>query len=225
MRKKVFYCIPTYKSYDHAYDGILAALRGTRPPDQVMVIDNSGDGSGTQYLIPLTQKFNNVYILPQAYNLGVAKSWNMFHDHYQDDHVIIANDDVQVEPYTIERLVTAAETNPRNILFSGEQNSGNAFSLFLLTKRGYDLIGKFDEAFYPAYFEDNDYARRMLLKGFTIVSITGATYLHVGSSTMKKYTQVEMDKHHHAFRACQARYIAKWGGLPTQEQFYTEFNR
>lgn len=224
MRKKVVYCIPTYKSFDHAYDGILAALRGTVTPDQITVIDNSGDGSGTQYLMPLTEKFSNVYILPQPYNQGVAKSWNMFHDLYPDDYVLIANDDVAVEAYTIERMIQAAEQDTRNIFFSGDGSSGNAFSFFLLKKAGYQLIGRFDEGFHPAYFEDNDYARRMLLMGYHIIPVSGATYLHVVSSTMKRYTQIEMEQHHRAFRACQSRYIAKWGGLPSQEQFYTEFN-
>ncbi len=224
MRKKVYYCIPTYKSFDHAYNGVLAALRSTLPPDQIAIIDNSGNGSGAEHLMPLTQKFSNVYIWPQTYNIGVAKSWNTFFNHYQDDYVIIANDDVEVEPYTIERMVTAAETNKRDIFFSGDGESGNAFSLFLLKKAGYDLIGAFDEKFYPAYFEDNDYARRMLLKGYRIIPVSGATYAHVGSSTIKRYTPQEWDVHHNAHRANERYYIVKWGGMPHNEQFETPFN-
>jgi GT2 family glycosyltransferase len=224
MKKKVSYCIPTYKSYELAYEGVLAALRGSVSPDQIIIIDNSGDGAGTTHLMPLTHKFANVHIWPQLYNIGVAKSWNTFHDSIGDDYIIIANDDVQVETYTIERMITAAEENPNDILFCGDGSSGNAFSLFMLTFAGYNIIGRFDERFYPAYFEDNDYARRMLLKGYKIHFVSGATYLHVGSSTMKKYTQLEMDAHHHAFRANQAYYISKWGGLPGYEEFYTTFN-
>lgn len=225
MKKKVYYCIPTYKSFDHAYDGVLAALRSTVVPDTIAIIDNSGNGTGTQYLKPLTERFHNVYIWPQTYNLGVARAWNTFHDTITDDYIIIANDDVQVEPYTIERMVTAAEQNPNQILFSGDGASGNAFSLFLLTKFGYDVIGKFDEHFYPAYFEDNDYARRMFLKGYYVVPVNGATYFHVGSSTMAKYTPMEMDAHHNAFRANMAYYLRKWGGMPQVEEFETPFNR
>lgn len=224
MSKKVFYCIPTYKSFDHAYDGVLAALRGTRPPDQIAIIDNSGTGVGTQHLMPLTQKFSNVYILPQSYNIGVAKSWNTFFANYPDDYVINANDDVMVDPYTIERIVDTAERNPQQIFFSGDGESGNAFSLFLLTRRGYDLIGAFDEKFYPAYFEDNDYARRMFLKGYNIVPVKGATYRHIGSSTIKRYTPQEWEMHHNAHRANERYYIAKWGGMPHNEYYDTPFN-
>lgn len=224
MNKKVYYCLPTYKSFDYAYEGVLAAMRSTLPPDQIVIIDNSGDGSGTAYLQPLAEKFNSVYIWPQTYNLGVARAWNLFHTTLPDDYILIANDDIQVEPHTIERIITTAEQNPDKILFSGDGHSGNAFSLFLLTKRGFNTIGAFDERFYPAYFEDNDYVRRMLLKGYSIVSVAGATYFHVVSSTLKKYTSQEMDAHHNAFRSNMAYYLQKWGGMPTEEQYETAFN-
>jgi len=224
MTHKVFYCLPTYKSFDLAYNSVLAALRSSRPPDQIAIIDNSG-GIGTQYLHPLVEKFANVYIWPQTTNIGVAASWNMFHNELQFDHVIIANDDIEVDTYTIERMVAAAETNPNQILFSGDGSSGNAFSLFLLTKRGYNLIGAFDEQFYPAYFEDNDYNRRMFLKGYHIQFVLGATYKHEGSSTLKRYTVEERDNHHSSFRANHTRYLHKWGGEPHEEVYESAYNR
>jgi GT2 family glycosyltransferase len=224
MENKIYYVIPTYKSFDLAFNGILAAMRGTVVPTSIIVIDNSGNGAATAYLEPLVKKYNNVYLWPQTYNLGVARSWNYAFDQIKNDYIIQANDDVEVEPRTIEYLVTAAKNNPKEIFFSGEQDSGNAFSLFLLTQRGYELIGAFDEDFYPAYYEDDDYAYRMKLKGYRIIPVHGATYFHVGSSTLKSYTPQEMDMHHNSFRANQARYKRKWGGLPRLEEFTTAFN-
>lgn len=223
MDRKIYYCLPTYKSFDLAYESVLAALRSTLVPDQIIIADNSTNGSGATYLQPLTEKFNNVYIWPQSVN-NVARTWNLFHETLNNDYIIIANDDIQVEPYTIEKLVTAADTNPDRIFFAGDGYSGNAFSLFLLTHHGFNTIGRFDEKFDPAYFEDNDYARRMLLKAYGITFVSGATYQHVGSSTINRYTPDEMNMHHNAFRANQAYYIRKWGGNPHQEIYETEFN-
>lgn len=225
MQDKIYYVIPTYKSFDLAFKGVLAAMRGTVQPSSIILIDNSGDGSGTKYLEPLVKKYPSVYIWPQTYNLGVARSWNYAFKQLRSDYIINANDDVEVEPRTIEYLIEAAKSNPKQIFFSGDGNSGNAFSLFLLTHAGYELIGDFDERFYPAYFEDNDYARRMLLKGYRIMPVMGATYFHEGSSTLKRYTPEEMSNHHTAFRANEAYYRSKWGGMPGVEEFTTEFNR
>lgn len=225
MNKSLFYCLPTYKSFDLAYASVLAALKGTLVPDQIIIIDNSGDGSGTQYLKPLTEQFDNVFIWPQIYNIGVAKSWNTFHKQLCDDYIVIANDDIQVHSRTLELMVSTAENNPNHVLFAGDGSSGNAFSLFLLTKRGYQLVGEFDEHFYPAYLEDNDFDRRARLLGQYIHFVIGATYDHVGSSTIKRYTPQEMDVHHNSFRANQAYYIRKHGGLPHQEIFETPFDQ
>ena len=219
---KVYYCCTTYKSFDLAYDSVLAALRSTLVPDQIIILDNSG-GQCTPHLQPLTEKFSNVFIWPQSKN-NLSHAWNTTFQNIAEDYIINANDDIQVEPYTIERMVYAAETNPKQILFAGDGTSGNAFSLFLLTQKGYNTIGKFDERFDPAYFEDNDYARRSLIKGYSIQSVIGATYQHVGSSTLKKYTPQEMDIHHNAFRANAAYYIQKWGGKPHEEIYETAFN-
>lgn len=224
MTKKLYYCIPTYKSFDLAAEGIHAAMRGSVKPDQIIVVDNSGNGQAAKYLGPLTDVYTNLYIWPQTYNIGVAASWNLFMNLPQD-YIVIANDDVQVDTYTLERMVVQAQANPQYMFFSGDGASGNAFSLFLLTKKGFDIIGEFDTQFYPAYFEDNDYARRMLMKGQHIHFVSGATYKHDVSSTLKRYTPIEMDNHHTAFRANQAYYLRKWGGMPHQEIYDTAFNQ
>lgn len=225
MDKKIYYCLPTYKSFDLAHESVLAAMRGTLPPDNVIIIDNSGDGSGTRYLQPLVEKYSNVFIWPQTYNIGVAKSWNTFHQTIGEDYIIIANDDIKVHSQTIEKIVYQAEQNKDEIFFCGDGNYGNAYSLFLLTKRGFDLVGIFDERYYPAYFEDRDHHYRMLKKGYNLRFVTGAGYDHVGSSTIKKYTPQEMDLHHNSFRSNEAYYIQKWGGVPHNEIFETAFDK
>lgn len=225
MQDKIYYVIPTYKSFDLAFKGALSSMRGTVVPSSIIIIDNSGDGSGTAYLEPLVKKYNNVYIWPQTYNLGVSRSWNYAFNQLKSDFIINANDDVEVEPRTIEYMIEAAKRNPEQIFFSGDGTSGNAFSLFLLTHSGYELIGEFDEKFYPAYFEDNDYAYRMKLKGYRIIPVTGATYFHVGSSTIKRYDAMEMNRHHEAHRANERYYLSKWGGMPGVEEFTTAFNK
>jgi GT2 family glycosyltransferase len=219
----IFYCTPTYKSFQECQESIDAVMNGSFVPDQVIIIDNSPDASGTSFLLPLTHRYTNVYIWPQGKNLGVAASWNLFHTQIEKDYIIIANDDIRVHTDTIKDLVTAAETTDKPLLV-GSGMSGNAFSLFLLKQWAFHKIGPFDERFYPAYYEDNDYVYRAYLLGLGITVIDSATYDHVGSSTLRKYTQQEMEAHHNAFRGNQSYYLSKWGGLPTQEVYTVEFD-
>lgn len=197
-----------------AYDGVLAALRGTVVPNEIIVIDNSGDGSGAHHLKPLIDKFTNVFIWPQERNLGVAGSWNKFHDTIQNDYIIIANDDVTVHPYSIEYLLQATNKHPNEVLFSGSSSSGNAFSFFLLKQEGYKKIGGFDTAFYPAYYEDNDYVIRANLLGYNLIALDYVTYDHKPSSTLARYSAAEMETHHHNFQRNTRYFVSKWGGLP-----------
>ncbi len=222
MDRQVYYCIPTYKAFDLAYNGILAVLKGTIVPNKVIVIDNSGTGEAARYLHQLTELYSNVFIWPQTRNLGVAGSWNKFHDELCADNIIIANDDVSVHPHTIEKLLAMADANPSQVLFAGESR-WNAFSLFLLKRAGYEKIGGFDTNFYPAYYEDNDYVRRAHLLGYQLMTSAEATYDHIPSSTLARYTLQEKEIHHNNFRRNTSYYMSKWGGLPTKEIYNEPF--
>lgn len=220
----LYYCIPTYKSFDECKQAVNTVMAGSLIPDQITIIDNSGNGAGTRALQELLID-PRIIIWPQTRNLGVAVSWNMFHTIIGRDYIIIANDDVMPHYHTVNEMFLAAKEHDDLPIIYGSGDSGNAYSLFLLRKWGFDKIGSFDERFYPAYFEDNDYAYRVhVLAGYPSYSAPNATYDHVGSSTMKKYTPAEMDAHHHAFRANALYYSSKWGDEPGRERYTTPFD-
>lgn len=219
---KIFYCVPTYKSFQECIEGIHTVQQGSLRPTDIIICDNSGDGSGTNALHTLTQQYTNVYIWPQNRNIGVAAAWNKFMA-LDQDYVIIANDDIKVHHDSIEKLISAADTHPDDVLFTSAGLAGNAYSFFLLKQKGYKAIGMFDERFYPAYFEDNDYDYRRRLLGYTFVLIPDLTLDHVGSSTLKKYTQDELQQHHYAFNRNNIYYQNKWGGNPGVEKYTTPF--
>lgn len=217
----LIYCIPTLKSFDLCGKSIDAVMHGSRKPDKIYVMDNSGISAAKDYLHTMgyTSTYPNLEIITAYYNLGVAGSWNEFMriNERMGGDCIIANDDIEVHHFTIEAIVERSKQDFDQIFFAGSGASGNAFSLFILTQLGYKLIGPFDERFYPAYFEDNDYARRMSIAGYNIITVQEATYDHVGSSTLKAYTPEERDAHHRAFRKNASYYEWKWGGLVGQE--------
>jgi GT2 family glycosyltransferase len=104
-----------------------------------------------------------------------------------------------------------------------EHNAGNAYSCFVINDKCIDLISYFDETFYPAYYEDCDYARRMLLKGREITKIPNCQYIHVGSRTLNNFSDIEKQYHNETFKANEAYFVRKWGGMPTQEIYSTPF--
>ena len=144
--------------------------------------------------------------------MGVAASWNEALRRF-GDYVIIANDDVEITPTTIETFVAQAELSDKLLFLC---DIGQGFPFFLIKQAAVRLVGLFDEQFTPAYFEDTDYLHRLALVGQKPVIIEGGVRHpapEAAATTMR-----EMD-----WRADlivgqnRQRYIAKWGGLPGHE--------
>lgn len=223
------YCIPTFNSFERCEEAIRSVMRSSLKPDALIIIDDSGTGASLTRLVPVLAEYHNagqtVLLWVHERRCGVATSWNQFmRDTAAYDRVIIANDDVFVHPDTIQRMMIAADEQPDEVFFAGDGHSGNTFSFFLLTRKGYDEIGPFDERFFPAYFEDNDYSRRITLAGYKHVMVDGAIYDHIGSSTLKSYSREEEQLHHQQFRANEDYYKYKWGGPPHKELYHLPFN-
>lgn len=220
----ITYCIPTYNRQDLLVTAINAAISGTIAPDKFIIVDNSALGKarnsifGTEF-----QKSVTIDIIEAEENLGCSITWNMFMRD-NEDYIIIANDDVAVHKDTILSLVSAATNNPDKPMFTGSGHSGNSFSLFLLRKWAWELLGEFDEQFKPAYFEDNDWHYRLKLLGLDFISLNEATFDHVGSGTLRALTGRQLEVHHKKFARNQDYYKAKWGDIPGKEIFTIPFN-
>lgn len=157
-------------------------------------------------------------------NLGVAASWNLFlrlaFELNDYSALIIANDDIILGGNTIQSMLDKSAQFPEAIISAGPEDSrGNEFSLFCIPKAVYESLGKFDEQFYPAYFEDNDYQYRMKLNNVPLIKSGGDAYYHRGSTTINTYTPERLEKHHEDFRKNEMLYVQKWGGVPGKETF------
>jgi GT2 family glycosyltransferase len=203
--------IPTIRRFDLLNQCIDSALEGSVAPDQVLVVDNSAgrcpQHAGVRYLVP-------------THNLGVAASWNRIADVAGGDWLILSNDDVVFAPDTIERLLTVAEDTPRAGIVSVFE--GQRFCVFLLRWAAFLDVGRFEESFYPAYFEDNDYAYRLTLRGWE-QPVAYSNVQHVGSATFRAFNPMEQRRHHKQFALNQERYIQRWGGKPGEEVFTTPY--
>jgi GT2 family glycosyltransferase len=101
---------------------------------------------------------------------------------------------------------------------------GPDFSCFLIAFACHDNY-RFDEGFVPAYCEDLDYHRRVLLAGagHRIFSVN-IPYLHYASGTLKAMDPARKAAIEAAItRGSRARYQAKWGGPVNQETLVHPF--
>jgi len=211
--------IPTLSRFDLVDRLLISIYNQSVRPDRIIVIDNSNGK-----LLPIEG-----IEIHKANNIGVSGSWNFGLKSIQDnDLLFICNDDNFLEKTAIETISNLAKDNPEQAFFA---SAGGGFSFFAIkkTKMFYD-IGYFDEGFYPAYFEDNDYHYRMKLKNYDFICSEQELYrLGVngeGSQTINSNKTKEADREliQLGYRVNQLRYVQKWGGGTNEEKFIKPFN-
>lgn len=157
---------------------------------------------------------------------------------------LVVNNDVRIHAKTVETLsriltrdhalfVTAVgvtkeqfeETN----FFAVESapfdhRGGPDFSCYLISKECHAKF-RFDENFIPAFCEDLDYHRRLMLagEGQRIFSVN-LPYLHLASQTLKQVEpQQRMKIEQQIGQGSRAYYQKKWGGPVNAERFWVPF--
>ncbi|WP_010585586.1 glycosyltransferase [Schlesneria paludicola] len=207
-----FVGIPTYNCYDLCANLIDSVFRNTALPQVVYVIDNGDGPARFHYDHPQVSIFR-----PQR-NLGVSRSWNLLHRFAAPYPIVILNDDIELGRNCLERLVTC---DGLAVTIDGS----HAYEAFMMREEVWQTIGDFDEAFFPAYFEDNDHARRLELAGIEIVCPTNDGVVSCGRSNTKSRLTPDATQALHGFVAKNRDYyLTKWGGLPHQEQFLKPFD-
>lgn len=192
--------IPALLKYEAAYPAI-----------DILIIDNGNQKIQTGN--PMVQ------VLEQTRNLGVSASWNLIcrkaFDEMGATHVMILNDDIE--------LVVPKELLLKTIKSHGTHNllvQDGTWCSFVLPKEVYKHVGSFDEQFYPAYYEDNDYNYRITLNPLTQVVVEPLLNptLYRNSQTIALNPRLN-----ERFLQNKARYVQKWGGEPLKEQFTTPY--
>ena len=163
--------IPVLNRYD-----LLERMLGSidYPVYELLIVDNGGELERIRY----NDNIINVNILNMPSNLGVAASWNLgiklFPHH---DRWFFASNDMVYLPGALQGL---SEARRDEITLS---DMFPFWHTFCVGEEVVRRVGLFDEALYPAYFEDNDYERRAVHKNVHIRSVFIPTQ-HENSSTI-----------------------------------------
>ena len=200
--------VPTLNRYDLLERLIGSAERGSERPTGYFVVDNGG-----RWAVPAALSALHMEILRPAQNLGVAASWNRILDRAGSDPVLISNDDIEFGMDTVCLLLQALGREP----FA----SALGFAIFAQKRSVTDRVGFYDEHFFPAYYEDNDYEHRMALAKIRRVNVQSMGLSHVGWATSRA---LGMRGHHDWYARNLKYYTEKWGGPPGGERFDAPFD-
>jgi len=188
---------------------------------EVVVINNNAvDAAFRSGLHQLGARFSAV-VFDQERNLGVSASWNLLARTAFDrgcDWLFIGSNDTVLRPDSLAKTAAMAGREPEVGVWHI-----HAWNFFLIRRTTIERVGQFDENFYPAYKEDQDYSYRCILAGVERADVPGAGADHVGSATVNS---------NECYRILSTAagcwnywyYLIKWGGDATKERFRKPFD-
>lgn len=238
--------IPVLNCLDYTKK-LLSTIKTKYKYKLILINNGSTDETGVFFNKLKNQKDTTVFNFNTNY--GVGPSWNLgikiAIQKFSCNKFFIPNNDILLNENTIDLLCEAIES-PKTALISARDISGEVnypeeviniktentgktseapeFSCFMLKKETIKEVGFFDEKFYPAYFEDNDYHYRIRLKGKVALKLHKAVYFHFGSRTIKSNEEVR-NKSNIGYMINREYFFKKWGGEPGHELYKTPFNK
>lgn len=154
--------------------------------------------------------------LAGAINAGIMQTpdapWWMFASH-----------DLVFGPGDLHEIAALMETDPGPCFVTGDRADErllrNAYGA--VNVAAIEAVGLLDEhAFYPLYFDDDDWQYRCRLGGVEWVEYNGRIQ-HDRSSTIRN--PAARKANNHTFPVNHRRYIEKWGGPPGRETWTTPY--
>lgn len=223
-------------------------------PFEVLIIDNGSTDMTVEKAHDFEGRKmpGRVHVVSNQKNNGVSGAWNQGIEWGLANgftHIVVSNNDTRFGPFMLQGmydrmerggiLLTSAVNVIREVVvpddIDGEEHPVNHkadteaphpdFACFMVTQKTIDEVGWFDEEFFPAFFEDNDYHWRCKLAGGDNAAIanTKAVFIHYGSRTQNQAQSgpiVPGEK----FRQNEQYFIRKWGGPTGHEQYSKPFN-
>lgn len=139
------------------------------------------------------------------------------------DYVVYSADDVVVGEGAIQTLVSHLIVNDLWITHGLAHNT-SGWDTFAASPALFVHVGFFDEFFYPAYFEDNSFDRRLTLKNPKKQAYIPVELFHKKSQTINRMDPQRLSQHHADFSRVQRLYTAMWGGPPGHETYTIPWN-
>jgi len=219
----VLFGIPTLSGFDRACN---LARQAVAAGAEALIVNNGRESIAASSVI---FDEDRIEVVTPTRNLGVAPSWNLIlrAAAERDAIVVIANDDIAFGAYAIAELVWRVESYTElglsHQLLCGPKM--HVFSFFAMdARRALAEIGEFDEQFWPAYWEDNDYEHRLRIAGLALEHVPHDVlgFEHDGSRTTRDADPETRAWLKRCYENSRQLYRAKWGGTPPHGELYLE---
>jgi hypothetical protein len=242
------WCVMPVLAGPEMTEAALSDLLAQSVPVRVLIINQGVDDAFRDRLERLAEQDHRIFVWHHQPPLpSLSASWNLALDtiwHSGGKVALVVNNDVRLRPEMIAVLhdelvrqdalfvsavgVAEADWRPGTVWDPRplSDHGGPDFSCFMISRTCHQNY-RFDERFIPAFCEDLDYHRRLLLggDGSRIFSVN-LPYLHLASQTLKGgyLPEAEVARIQRAIETqSRAYYAKKWGGPVNEERLQAPF--
>lgn len=174
------------------------------PVEHLVIVDNSGKAVWNPVKPDLVQ---NLWVVRVPFGLGLVGAWNLVvKSTPYAPYWVLVNDDAWFEPGALKLIEQQAD--PNVLCFPQVEPK---WSCIVLGERVVDEVGLYDERFYPLYFDDNDFERRIVLAGLPLKNIDGIVHHENSSSIDHRFNNVSYARNQRLFQAKQDTDDRSWG--------------
>jgi len=209
MKEKVSIIIVTYNGLPFLKKCLPTIFYQTYQNIEIIIVDNNSSDGTAEYM---NQHYPKITVIKNEKNEGFAKANNIGVDNATGEFVFLLNNDTELFPDAVERLVHAYK--PRSILTAYQISTrakhlpgrvGSGVDIFgypyfdhanpkrtrlfyadgaamFLTKNDFLSIGGFDEKLYM-FQEDIDFSWRARIMGYNILGVSEAKLYHYYGGT------------------------------------------
>lgn len=205
--------VVVYNRYDLLPECLEKLYANYWKPAETLIVDNG------RQLDPATIKKFPVRIITPEARIALAAAWNLIFREVPREQILLLNDDAFLSGGSVQLLSDAAQ-RPN----SGAAAINGNWGAVLITRKLYELIGPFDENFWPAWHEDDDWRVRMRLADRRVIHVIDSQYRHIDHGTQLAMSPEEREQFNRWREEGREYYIRKWGDRPGHEIFMVPFN-
>lgn len=193
----------------------------------ILVIPSVSPISAHECLKTYNGNYEDCYVIPNnETNRGVAGAWNLGVDQMYAQNrgwLVICSESIRFGADGYKNLVDEMDAaSPKTMVLEADNDLG--WHLIAFRREVFDKVGYFDELFYPAYYEDNDFSYRYQ-KAFQTTEDDYPLWPKVSiDATLIGKAQGLQHVEPIDFVALEAEYVKKWGGVSPNETFDRPYN-